>query len=49
MFDRLWLPSTVQQAPFTRLARGLTMSAATAAISSGRPNRPSGMSESMKP
>ena len=48
MFDRLWQPSTFQQAPCTRLARGLTMNAATALISSGLPKRPKGMAEAAK-
>src|SRR5437588_12722487 len=48
MLLRDWPPSTVQLAPVTRLARSEARKLTTAATSSGRPKRPSGMSDLTK-
>src|SRR5690606_34201304 len=44
MFDRLWHPSTVIEAPEIQLARGDARKAITSPTSSARPKRPNGSS-----
>src|ERR1700682_4611102 len=48
MLLRDWPPSTVQEAPVTRLARSDARNATTAATSSGFPKRPRGKSDLVK-
>ena len=43
MFDLLWPPSTLTQAPVTQLARGEARKTTTLATSSAVPKRPRGM------